>query len=269
MTLPKVHRDLSDAEIMAHCWGPNATFLGGTDKLGRKVVQIGDDAVVKFGSSVKRYEFENLKIAKALVDPNIVYIPEAYRFFSDDEGTRDYFGDNGYILMEYVRGTNIDPIEDPKLVQRIAGIVAHFASIRGEVPGTLSRGPCAGILFPDCDEFTFDTVQAMEDFFNRRLFPHNPPKINLKGAQLVLCHLDIAPRNFLWREDGSVCLLDWASAGFYPRFFEFAAQKYLLGFEKNFNQMLIDTIMPPLSETEQSQCLSVMAARGNSERYTL
>ena len=269
MALPKVHRDLPDEEIMAHCWGPNAEFLGGTDKLGRKVVRIDDNTVVKFGCSVKRFEFENLKIAKSLVDPDIVHIPEAYRFFTDNEGKRDYWDDNGYILMEYIQGTNIDPIEDPELVQRIADIVAHFASIRGEIPGTLSRGPCSGILFPDCDEFTFTTTQAMEDFFNRRLFPHNPPKINLKGVELVLCHLDIAPRNILWKEDGSICFLDWASAGFYPRCFESAAQKYLLGFEKNFNQMLIDAIMPPLSEDEEAVALGVMVARGNSEKYTL
>jgi serine/threonine protein kinase len=269
MTRSYIHRDLPDEEIIAHCWSPNAQFIGDTDKLGRRVVQIGDDAVVKFGCSVKRFEFENLKIAKTLVDPSVVYIPKVYRFFTDDEGKRGYWGDRGYILMEYVHGIKADPIETPDLVQRIALIVAHFASIRGDIPGTLSRGPCNGILFPDCDEFTFDTVQAMEDFFNRRIFPHQVSKINLKNIDLVLCHLDIAPRNILWKDDGSICFLDWASAGFYPRCFEFAAQLYLLGFEGNFNQMLIDAIMPPLSKEEQAVSMGVIVARGNSERYTL
>jgi thiamine kinase-like enzyme len=108
----------------------------------------------------------------------------------------------------------------------------------------------------------------MEDFFNERIFPHQSSKIKLR-SELVLCHLDIAPRNILWREDGSICFLDWASAGFYPRSFEFAAQNYLLGFEKNFNQMLMDAIMPPLLKDEKAQSLGVMIARGNSERYSL
>lgn len=30
----------------------------------------------------------------------------------------------------------------------------------------------------------------------------------------------VAPRNFILLQDGSLCLLDWTSAGFYPRFFE-------------------------------------------------
>ena len=270
MTALKIHRDLPDEELIAHCWSPNAVFLGETKNLGRKVVQIGDDAVMKFGRSVTRFEFENLKIAKALVDSKIVYVPEVYRFFTDNGGKLGFLRDRGYILMQYVHGMKIDPLEDPERVQRIADIVTHFASIHGDIPGTLSRGPCGSILFPDNgDEFIFDTVRAMEDFINERLFPHDPPKINLEDVELVLCHLDIAPRNILWMNDGSICLLDWASAGFYPRCFELAAQRYLLGFEKNFNQMLIDAIQPPLSEAEQAQSLSVRIARGNSERFTL
>lgn len=207
---PKIRKDLPDEEIIAHCLGPDAVFVGGTDKLRRRVVQIGDDAVVKYGFGVNKFEFENLKIEKSLVDPKIVYIPDVYRFFADDESKRDYWGNRGFILMEYVHGTKIDPIEDPNLVQRLADIIAHFTTIRGEIPGTLSRGPCGGIIFPDNgDEFTFETIQAMEDFFNRRLFPHqDPSKISLKGVELVLCHLDIAPRNILWRNDESICFLD-------------------------------------------------------------
>jgi hypothetical protein len=163
MTALKIHRDLSDEDLIAHCWSPDAEFVGDTKKLGRKVVKIGNDTVVKFGRSVTKFEFENLKIAKSLVDPKIVHIPEVYRYFEDNGGKFGYLRDRGYILMEYVHGTKIDPIDDPELVQRIAGIVAHFASIEGEIPGTLSRGPCGSILFPDNYEFTFDTVQAMED----------------------------------------------------------------------------------------------------------
>ncbi|KAK2768420.1 hypothetical protein FQN54_000275 [Arachnomyces sp. PD_36] len=267
MTAPKIHRDLPDEELIAHCWSPDAEFIGGTKELGRKVAKIDDGTVVKFGRSVTKFEFENLRIAKSLVDPKIVHIPEVYRYFEDNGGKFGYLRDRGYILMEYVYGTKIDPIEDPKLVRKVADIVAHFASIKGDVPGTLSRGPCGSILFPDNDEFTFETVQAMEVWINRRIFPHQSSKISLKGVELVLCHLDIAPRNLLWCEDGSICFLDWASAGFYPRSFEVAAQHYLLGFEKDFNQMLMDA-MPPLSKDEEAQSRGIMIARGNSERYS-
>ncbi|KAK2761221.1 hypothetical protein FQN54_001743 [Arachnomyces sp. PD_36] len=270
MATPKIHKGLPDSELIAHCLGPDAEFVGGTENLGRKVVRIGDDAVIKFGFWVKRFEFENLKIAKSLVDPNIVYIPDAYRYFEDDEDKSDpLFGPYGYILMEYVRGTKIDPIDDPKLVQRVADVVAHLSSIKGETPGTLSRGPCGSILFRDNFELIPNNLQELEDFLNKRIFSHNiPSKITLEGSELVLCHLDIAPRNILWKNDGSICFLDWDSAGYFPRCFEFAARSYLLGFEGNFDQMLLDTMKPPLSEAEKVISRGVQVARGNAERYS-
>ncbi len=35
-----------------------------------------------------------------------------------------------------------------------------------------------------------------------------------------MCHLDISPRNLLLDELGRLCLLDWAYAGGYPRYFD-------------------------------------------------
>lgn len=59
----------------------------------------------------------------------------------------------------------------------------------------------------------------MERWLNVRL-PDVKSKLELQHYPLVLCHLDLAPRNILWLSDGSVCFLDWATAGFYPRLFE-------------------------------------------------
>ncbi|KAK2763307.1 hypothetical protein FQN54_009943 [Arachnomyces sp. PD_36] len=270
MAPTKIHPDSSAEDLIAHCWGPDAEFIENTERYANHVVKIGDSAVMKFGRLVTKFEFENMKIAKTLVDPNIVYIPEVYRFLSDSDG--DAYGrDRGYILMEYVHGRRIDPLDDPERIERIAKIVAHFASIRGEQLGALGGGPSRGIIFPDnYGDPVFDDVQAMEDFYNKRLFPRNGVKLdlNLKGVELVLCHLDIAPRNIIWRDDDSICLIDWVSAGFYPRSFEFATRRYLLGSEGDFDQMLLDAIKPPLSEEERVQSLAVVIARGNAERYT-
>ncbi|KAK9357782.1 hypothetical protein V1504DRAFT_436424 [Lipomyces starkeyi] len=93
-------------------------------------------------------------------------------------------------------------------------------------PGPLHRGISRGLLWEENGKPTFGTVQQMERWLNVRL-PDVESKLALEKYPLVLCHLDLAPRNIIKLEDGSVCLLDWASAGFYPRFFEVCLLKIM------------------------------------------
>jgi len=80
--------------------------------------------------------------------------------------------------------------------------------------------------------------------------------------------IDIAPRNILWQEDGSLCLVDWASAGYYPRIFEFCAQWIIEGKEGKFNKLLLDS-MESLPDRELAQKVSILRAWRNSQKYSL
>jgi len=42
------------------------------------------------------------------------------------------------------------------------------------------------------------------------------------SQQLVLTHLDLAARNLGRMPDGTIAILDWAMAGFFPRWFDHA-----------------------------------------------
>jgi len=68
--------------------------------------------------------------------------------------------------------------------------------------------------------------------FHRRL-KHDGLSLSFQECdlKLVLCHLDIAPRNILWldEDDGALCIVDWASAGYYPRIFEWCSLDILRG----------------------------------------
>jgi hypothetical protein len=139
--------------------------------------------VIKFGLGVTEKEAENQKRAYLLVDHNIVRVPCVYRFFNDNSGL-------GYIIMEYMPGKVIEPLEDST-------------------------------------------------------------------------RIDIAPRNILWQEDGSLCLVDWASAGYYPRIFEFCAQWIIEGKEGKFNKLLDS--MESLSDRELAQKVSILRAWRNSQ----
>lgn len=102
--------------------------------------------------------------------------------------------------------------------------------------------------------------------FNSRLLPHNPG-LNIQDCELVFCHLDIAPRNILWQKDGSICLLDWESAGYYPRLFEFCMQCILEGIGGNFNTLLLEQ-MRPLPDYEMALRGAVFWAWRNFQKYS-
>jgi len=106
----------------------------------------------------------------------------------------------------------------------------------------------------------------MESWFNRRLRKQDP-KLRFSESVLVLCHLDIAPRNFLLLEDSSVCLLDWASAGFYPRVFEECVLRITRGLRDSFDEDALK--LRDLTDKEEVQINSMMQAYYNSVRFHL
>ncbi|KAJ5919115.1 kinase-like protein [Penicillium verhagenii] len=217
--------DVQRASVIASCSDPLPENI--LSQYGNRVIKISDHQVVKWGPDVTKEEFENQRLAYELVDRCKVRIPHVYDFFCDERGW-------GYLVMEYIDGKVIDPLEDVCSIQRVASVLDYFSTLRYNIPGSLYGSTCRGLLFPETEDVVFDSLDGMEKWFNTRLFPHNP-KLTLRDSELVLCHLDIAPRNLLWQEDGSLCLIDWASAGFYPRLFEFCMQWIFDGKDGNFN----------------------------------
>lgn len=164
--------------------------------------------MIKFGEGVKEEEARNLKGAGELLKQTLIRVPRFYRYFSRDE--------IGYIVMEYIDGRFIEPCEYRALAERVSLALTFLHHINGCRPGPIFGGISRGILW-DSDRPHFKTVQAMEDWFNARLIGEQS-RVALGYCKLVLCHLDVAPRNILLLHDGSICLLDWASAGFYSVF---------------------------------------------------
>ncbi|KAF3399975.1 hypothetical protein F1880_008435 [Penicillium rolfsii] len=119
---------------------------------------------------VTKEEAENQRIAYKLVDNRIVYIPRVYAFFSDERGWC-------YIVIGYIEGKVIDPLEDINAIEKVAGVVDYFATFRHDIPGPLFSGTCRGLLFPETKDLVFDSLDEMEKWFNSRLFAHNP-KLN-------------------------------------------------------------------------------------------
>ncbi|KAJ5950730.1 kinase-like protein [Penicillium vulpinum] len=248
-------QDIQPASVIACCADPLPANI--VSQYGKGVIRISNHQVVKCGPGVTKEEAENQRIAYELVDSRIVRIPRVDAFFLDEQG-------HGYIVMEFIEGKIVD-ILDETAIQKVAGVLNYFTTLRHTSPGSLSGGPCRGLIFPDTEDLVFNSSHEMEEWFNSRLFAHNP-KLILQGCELVFCHLDIAPRNIIWQEDGSICLIDWASAGYYPKLFEVCMQWIIEGKDGNFNSLLLES-MDPLSSHEMAQKESILCAWRNIQKY--
>lgn len=122
------------------------------------------------------------------------------------------------------------------------------------------------MLWEENGKPTFQTVQKMERWLNARL-PNVESKLAPQQRPLVLCHLDLAPQNNIRLDNGSLCLLDWASAGFYPRFFEVCKLKIIEYSNENYELNLIAQI-EKLREDEEAQMLLLMRSVDNGINYS-
>lgn len=98
-------------------------------------------------------------MAYELVDSCIVCIPHGYAFFSDEWGW-------GYIVMEFIEGKAINPLEDITVIKKVAGVLDYFATLRHTIPGSFCGGFCRGLLFPETEDLIFDSLDKMEKWFN-------------------------------------------------------------------------------------------------------
>lgn len=248
-----------DAEVIAFClFGPQDRIIGGVPE-GNLIVKVSEQIVVKFGPGVHEDEANNQRKACELLDHDIVRVARVHRFFSDECG-------RGYIMMDYIKGEVIDPL-GPDHIRRLVRVLDYFSTLQRQTPGSLSGAPCRGLLWPETEDLTFNGVEEMETWFNSKLFP-GEGEVSFQGCDLVLCHLDLAPRNIIWPPDGSFCFVDWASAGFFPRLFEFWAQWNIEGKDGSFNRLLLDS-MTPLRNHEAEQKSSICRVWYNTQKYAL
>ena len=247
--------------LVAFCSSASYETLGeGSDIIcGRKIVKVSEQAVIKFGIGVTESEANNQRGAYQLLDPSIVRVPRVYRFFSQ--------GRNGYLIMEYIKGQILTSLDNQHIIQRVADVFTHLATISHHTPGPLMSGIPRGLYWPENEELSFKSMSDLERYFNSRL-SKSGPQLDLSKCSAVLCHLDVAPRNILRQEDDSICLLDWEYAGFYPRVLEVVMQRVFFGRDNNFNKILLE-YTADLTEEEEAQAELIMRAYSNNQRYHL
>ena len=168
-------------------------------RLSPHVRKISDTLVVKRRLLSAKDEFENQLKAWELLDPQIVRVPRPIDCFS-----HEYPNDRiptGFLVMEYVAtGKQLDNLTDTQIDQ-VADIVRYLATFKGKVPGGLMGGWMRGVLFEGDQPPEPGSMEKLNEWIHirRTITPDTAPKpfVDFGQLDLVLCHLDIAPRNIL------------------------------------------------------------------------
>lgn len=222
---------------------------------GNKVIKLNPNLVVKFGCGTTKGEAVTQTDVSKFLNSTIIRVPQVYRFHRDDERNI------GYIFMEYVDGQPIDT-QNTAHVEALRRAFEHLASFQRDCPGPLHSDEPQGILWEDEIPDDYNTLGGLEDWINHR----QEDRVFFRNTRCVLCHLDTALENMLWLPGGTICILDWASAGYYPRYFELAAH-LKKGRPDNIVEELLKSPPQPFSEEEKRHMNCLIRACANAMRF--
>ena len=230
-TLSEILR-ASDREIVDYC--ETAPTISDNVYNVRRLTEYMD---VKIGMEIGR-EYHNQLLIWQLVKGTGLRVPEPLHLVEsiDRDGIT-----TGYLIMEHIQGITLEHYDfDHRcdIIAKVANAIhlLHTTIIRTmkhHQPGPPFGGPAKG--FPWGENGTEIELQSLSDLercVNRRLKHYakyqrklgwSTPGISLQHQDLVPCHLDLAPRNVILTDDGSIGLLDWGTLGYYPAAFELAA----------------------------------------------
>lgn len=247
---------LSDDALVRLCSDSNpdrtilCSILGGAT-----VVKILGDVVVKFGFGVKESEWKNQEKAFELIKPELVRVPKPYRFFTS--------GTVGYLVMEYIKGETLSHA-NAECINRLRDALQHLAHIRSHRPGALGGGPSRGQLWSAYHDFIPTHRRDIEEYYNLRM-RRTGKELDLGNLPFVLVHGDIVDRNIIVTDE-YIALVDWASAGFYPNFFERCIMRMNFYFSDGSLQA-VDEALGSLPDEEEAQIPLLRFACLQSERF--
>jgi serine/threonine protein kinase len=218
----------------------NTPFLLKPEFTGRLVVRVGLHFVVKYGSNVFLAEGENMLFAKR---SSTIPIPKLYALYTRDEGKSIV----NYIVMEYIDGSSLTskwPTLDATSKLDIARQLRNYFTELRQIPspgyfGLPGKQPFQDTVFysgndEQIKEFSgpFDTEQqlleAIVDIYRvtnprvqkaeyyARILP-----LVFRGDKSVFTHGDFQLKNILMKDDGTLTVIDWEAAGWYPSSWEY------------------------------------------------
>ena len=219
-------------------------YVGG----GARIARVHTSAVLKYGREVRLSEAETMQY---VADKTTVRLPQMIQAWEEEDEVDDR--SKGYILMSYVEGRvlselwpDMDEEAQRKVRLQIVEVIQQLHSTAVDSPGPIGVDVCNGAVFTNYGAGPFKSIDGLKAWFNERLSVCNqfgrlemPPFSSSDFQPLVLCHMDLFPRNMILDPTGKIWLLDWGYAGGYPAHFE---QAVLRGRDKGFTDGLLDAL---------------------------
>ena len=140
--------------------------------------------------------------------------------------------------MTYIEGSLLDEVwsglsdlNRRDIQQQLYGFIQKLRCLGSDHPGPIGGGISNGAFFTDYGAGPFASKEDMEAWFDERLAVCRDFGLVDQAQEgfhglfqhLVMCHLDLHPRNMILDYRGQVWLIDWGFAGMYPEYFETAS----------------------------------------------
>ncbi|TAQ88179.1 hypothetical protein B7494_g3493 [Chlorociboria aeruginascens] len=249
------------------------------DYPGRKVVRIGSDFVVKYGTGVDLIEGENMLFVSQVTT---IPIPKVYAIYSNEETGLNY------IVMENIHGQALDSYwsflnETQK--EAISRQLREFLDQLRKIPspgyfGSIGRRGLQDSVFwtgkeipPGLMEGPFETEDRLNEAMTQKYIYNNLPiqkasfyrrafTTVLQNHRPIFTHGDFQRKNILIRtaptaaassespltnakEDYSLVIIDWETSGWYPSYWEYALAMIACGRWDDDWHHWVDIILDP------------------------
>jgi hypothetical protein len=150
-----------------------------------------------------------------------------------------------------------------KVIVQLKDYVTQMRALKGEFIGGLDHSPCKdGIFDADWgdtrhDYGPYESEAAFNEGIVQALENRSPPQFrtkdpdssaynrehilrqtvqDLKGHEIVFTRGDLSTGNILIRDDGTVVLLDWGLAGYWPDYWEYYRAMFLPPFKPSWDR---------------------------------
>ena len=221
--LPKSYQDLRML--------PPAHIIYKSPCGGRVVVQTAPQVVIKYGGKFSE-EIICAGFARrktSLPVPRIIHHPP----FRPSSSTGAW-----YICMEKIPGVSLDKVIDTMTAEELSHIASQLKSIMNQLRsvqsskmlGSVSGGPYRNEFFPShlSPKHAFSSTGELLDHFREMLMLFCTEQYTEsllsripRNAAIQFAHGDILPKNIIVEGSRITGIIDWATGGFYPAYWEY------------------------------------------------